>query len=817
MKNMVRQAVGWSVALVLGVSFCRGQENTEADAEQPKAPKHHLTFQVSYFGSAERAGHDAYEKSQTNIDVNDRFNGTIEVRPSEEYDLPTGQTAETQLAKLQALQAAVLAGDKKKLEAATPPLVISWFPHGDNVSITGTISETKTSIASQTEHGETRASSDYATENYSGQKIFGGSLVNAFVKIYPEEQRYDIQFTLMPDMASTWEAVHQTLTSEHREEGHDTHSSSEAKVPLDMGPGQMGLGYSNYQIVAEAKGLPLAGEATELIGHTRIPVPKPAGWDGAWNIALEVSWQIDVKLPPVELEVRCPGYEKWRPTATKDSAVPGRGRAYGPGLNFAAELRRTDGRKNGPLPKIASLEWRLSGTSREPGIAINFPYKSDDRRPDMEIVAADLTPPEDETAQAVVLHTPTGRVHEATVFPYDWGGWTTLRVTARLVDGRLIEGILRGGAHGNELKSIRVPATTPGSKIAWSWLREFCPHWKSDADDEDKIPAGKPGVDGDGYSVYEEYRGFYGAFGDHESTDPKKKDLFVCVNRFPHLQKGLVWFFLISGLEPRFLRNEELPRAGANERVVNCNVDAGPTCGPQTALYVIETMAFNTWNTPIPSGARPRSVPAIDVKDDFRSFLISKGLKYSAIFADEGQKARDSTVVRTLFQAVGVDRPGRPGGIAKLDFVTAPQDSKWKPHFLLNGQPVIIETEAGRDLAADTSNNLVRANSNLPPGATPITFSAHSVVVGTPGSAHSGPEECVMRDWFADLYQTHYARDGVKIYKYTLGTEQPGRVLGTTRKGTGVNDENRPQGSRYGDSNVEAPANKQLVVKDQAP
>ena len=74
-----------------------------------------------------------------------------------------------------------------------------------------------------------------------------------------------------------------------------------------------------------------------------------------------------------------------------------------------------------------------------------------------------------------------------------------------------------------------------------------------------------------------------------------------------------------------------------------------------------------------------------------------------------------------------------------------------------------------------------------------------------------------MRDWFADLYQTHYMRDGIKIYKYTLGTEHPGTRLGTTRKGTGINDEKRPLGSRYGDSAVEAPANKQLVVKDQAP
>ena len=65
-----------------------------------------------------------------------------------------------------------------------------------------------------------------------------------------------------------------------------------------MGPGQLVLGYSNYMMSAEVKGLPLVGDTKELIGHTRIPVPKPDGWDDSWDVGLEVSWQIDVTLPP---------------------------------------------------------------------------------------------------------------------------------------------------------------------------------------------------------------------------------------------------------------------------------------------------------------------------------------------------------------------------------------------------------------------------------------------------------------------------------------------------------------------------------------
>jgi len=62
-----------------------------------------------------------------------------------------------------------------------------------------------------------------------------GDIVNAFVKIHPEEKRYDLRFTLMLNMATTMEAGHQTLVSDHKEEGHDTHAESEANVPLDTG------------------------------------------------------------------------------------------------------------------------------------------------------------------------------------------------------------------------------------------------------------------------------------------------------------------------------------------------------------------------------------------------------------------------------------------------------------------------------------------------------------------------------------------------------------------------------------------------------
>ena len=142
------------------------------------------------------------------------------------------------------------------------------------------------------------------------------------------------------------------------------------------------------------------------------------------------------------------------------------------------------------------MEWRLVGTSREPGIAMNFPYKSDEKRPDMEIVAEDLTAPEDETAQAVLFRSPSEPRTAVTVYPFDWGGWTTLRVIATLNDGRKIQGELKGvlGPGGGPLKDIPVPACLSGSHIALDWVQDKCPGFHGDKADDDKFPAGRPVV-----------------------------------------------------------------------------------------------------------------------------------------------------------------------------------------------------------------------------------------------------------------------------------------------------------------------------------
>jgi hypothetical protein len=134
-------AVRFFAVLALGATVAFGQDT---------GTKHYLTFQVSYFGTATKSSADAYGQSETNLEVNDQFSGRIEVRPTEAYDLPTAQSEAAQLKQMEAMQAAVLAGDADKLGKGTPPLLVTWFPQGDRVDVTGRISETKTSSTSET-------------------------------------------------------------------------------------------------------------------------------------------------------------------------------------------------------------------------------------------------------------------------------------------------------------------------------------------------------------------------------------------------------------------------------------------------------------------------------------------------------------------------------------------------------------------------------------------------------------------------------------------------------------------------------------------
>jgi hypothetical protein len=544
---------------------------------------------------------------------------------------------------------------------------------------------------------------------------------------------------------------------------------------------------------------PAAYDGKAITGHVEFDLAPAEGASGQSHVRYILHWSVQAELSDVALEVRSANYERWRPEATLESCALRR--EPGPPLLFAATLRARDKRSQKPLPKITRMTWRLLDTSSEPGLALNWPYASDDRRPDLELVDGWTLDSGVGAEDQTLVVRPEGTRSEIAVVPFDRGAFATLRVEAELEDGRTIEGELVGVPSQGSPREIAIPYSERGSRIAMSWLRAHAPQWKSDADDLDADPPGKPGVDGDGFTAYEEYRGFCWG-GRLFSTEPARKDLFV--RREPiavEAGAGLAHFAELSGLDVHVsLRAEELPQALQHRRVVNVNRNAGATCGPQTALYVRSTLLRERFNDLIRSGSRPANVPAIlvpshDVVAQHYGHLGTLATRGSAA---ERRQALTHLVVQALFQSCGVDRPGRTDRVARVEWFGADDAQGLPAHARLDGQRVWIMAHEGSTRWMEVPGRVFY------------------FLVGAKGGAHSGPEECVMRDWFADLYSSPELRDGFEVYRFAPA-QRPGTLLGTTRRGTGINADSPERGSCFGDSAVIEPASKQLVVKDGAP
>ncbi len=579
----------------------------------------------------------------------------------------------------------------------------------------------------------------------------------------------------------------------------------------------------------EFLGVASTNTGTAYSGQAMTDVAPPDSARGIWKMDLALQWTIRDKLPDVELVLgpdKNREYLDWRPSVEpgKDTGRP---------LRLRAQLKSPAGEDLSRI-RVEKFTWRLSDTSREPGNAMNFPVNGAGTAFDLQLTGyatgSGTVSFLDNERQALELRKPDGLFSVIGVIPHDWGGWSVLRVEAELQDGRVIKGELDPAlSAGGPLDEIRIPRSHPDSKISASWVEEKGALSQSDDEDSDEAPEGKPGVDGDGLSLYEEYRGFF-VGGKHTSTDPHKKDLFV-LNEVEGLDVGEITkralnrFKAISGLEVHKVNVHE--RFNGNR--VNLNRSRGPTRGPQAGLWLRETGAFPRPNDLIKAGARPGKVDAIRVP------RMSSSIGAAApLFAGRGPGPSLATglehmILQALFQCVGVDRPGPSDKVVRF-YLDLTGD---RPTFSTPFEgPVLVIDFFGRDLARDIAEI---ANKDIEreaepyegesPAATQQRVNRYKSVyynwdwlVGTKGGAHSGPENCLMRDWFADVYKSRLPSvDGRPVYRLIdpkLGAERPGTRLGSTRQGTGVNDPNRKPEPRYGDSGVIEPANKQMVVSD---
>jgi hypothetical protein len=563
------------------------------------------------------------------------------------------------------------------------------------------------------------------------------------------------------------------------------------------------------------------------------------GDPGTWTL----SWTLN-PIFDVDLWVTIPTYQSWRPTGGQSETDTGLDDSGQPNL-LQIQALLVDKTTKKPVDFVPdNLNFSLVQFSSEPGVSMNWPMKNALSTPDLTF---DKSQPKNakftispDGTKADIAPTIPSNVLPTTIYlsPHDWGGWATLNVTATIgglpVEGHLVSPAPPGGA---TVTDILLPQRQPGSHVADVWKTQHSvPLGTADSDDSEPDPAGRSDCVGDGFTLYEEYRGFM-ENGKHIEGDPLNKDFFI-VNKIGADAEPGIWLFtqltrltvhkdikesevqttktpLVIGGVPQ----QGVPRINFNTGqgafetaqhgvwIRSCNVDGGVT-------FYLQTPGITEHAKP----ARDQII-CIQERDD-PGTINPDNTHHGVITAVDATLQYDVAVAHELLHAVGVLHHGDRPDEGKTEFVflfpSDPNNVTGKPVFQLQGQDVrILDEQTGQD-KADAFWQGILSNAQFcdgvfkNPAAFPssIVYQCHTFAiatglaagkldttwpqdftVGLPKGKHSGNDQCVMRYAFAQLYPQ--SDDNTIFYQVPDGTEPLGSIICDSPIGTGVNDPNR--------------------------
>lgn len=377
----------------------------------------------------------------------------------------------------------------------------------------------------------------------------------------------------------------------------------------------------------------------------------------------------------VAVDVTIEGYDKWRPLGT--IVKPG---TPGNSLVARATLVPKGGRVE-DLPAVKTFRFQLLDTSREPGVCLNWPLNAKDDDYDLRLAAAPpflgtLSAKDQSNEVGLTAKDDQGRPYaETKIDSYDFGGRASLRVICTLTDGREIIGVMKDGGRGEDL--IRLPKMSGAGWIATAWKEEKGVAALADDDDSEKVE-GQP-MDGDGYTLYEEYRG-WAENGQHVEGDPKAKELFVLNRIGADAIGGFKLFERESKVKIRYqLRPAEMSEEA---RLMNGNHRDAPHRVDQHGVWI-----FNADGTGIPE-AGTTGMTAADAGRAFRPgrvryivietrtisdaiFGMARSVGFYKLTERDAVFAYDRAVAHELLHAVGVDHHGEGEDANEFYFVAA--------------------------------------------------------------------------------------------------------------------------------------------------
>ena len=515
----------------------------------------------------------------------------------------------------------------------------------------------------------------------------------------------------------------------------------------------------------------------------------------------------------LEVEVTIEGYDEWRPKGTvADPKQPGNH------VIAHATLKNKDGSPASELPPVRRFIFELKETSREPGICLNWPLDAKDNDPDLRLSGAPMGGElSQEDQKLVIKDVPKDEQQQpyaqAQVDSYDFGGRAELRVTCELEDGRQIVGLLKEPQGSVDI--VRLPKMNAPGWIAESWRNEQGVSKLADDDDQEKVEG--QDYKGDGFTLYEEYRGFV-ENGVHVEGDPKKKDLFILNLADVATRSGVSLFEQLSKVKThaRLRDGKEMTQEA---RLMNGNHRAAPHRVDQHGVVLSHVGAGKGGYTSSSEGAddkkafRPRYTNSVYIEPPdaaFGLFSASVRERYGIDHLNPSQLYA-AAVAHELLHSIGVDHHGESRLLVRWGYFQRkdnPQNPTGKPRFTVNTgssqtltllwedtQTSVAENQQAiydQQIASSASGQQDYYKDAAEYWCNYLTFA------GPLRGTDSGDEACVMRYYFATAYEAKGKTN--TFYVMRPGVKQPETSLCKDPKGTGGNAASHQPQPRFGDA-----------------
>jgi hypothetical protein len=402
-------------------------------------------------------------------------------------------------------------------------------------------------------------------------------------------------------------------------------------------------------------------------------------------------------------------------------------------------------------PAKAKLRFAFNEVSREKGVCLNWPPKDADDKPDLRLrfsnpALGKLSP------DGTSIET-TGLVEklELIVDSYDFGAWGTVRISGTDKDKRNV--IVRIGGKLNP--DLKIPMDDDANRIADSWKPTATRGRSGEADDEHE--SGNE-HDGDGLTLYEEYRG-YSEGGRWQQANPEKKDFFIQNQIGSAAKKGIELLGQAAKLE---VHSEFTEQELDWERVINRYSSSGHAQHGVVLAYPPSPASDPGYSEALGGPGPPGQVSPI--------LISAKNTAKPAMVPGEMYTDADAEIAHELLHACNVKHHGGNNGDGDLEEVVW---SWFRNDFVREGKETVeVLAEDGTE-ALDLSKQ-----------------GRMQVWLGKKNMQHSGDDSCLMRyqkKWIAFEAPASFGKSGKYPVRYLTDGGPVGLRLCRSAMGTGVN------------------------------